>query len=93
MVKCTDYRNEIRSAVVIGTSWWAAKVLPEGSLMGWMTFPIVLCESLAADLVENNSNNNHQITSKLGDTAGMFSNYHFCCPEVFYSLGARNYLQ
>jgi hypothetical protein len=40
-----------------------------------MTFYMVLRRPNLADFAENNSNNNHQITSKFGDTADMFSNY------------------
>jgi hypothetical protein len=54
--------------------------------MGWTTFSIALGRSTLTNRAENNSNNNHQITSKLGGTADMFSNYHFCCPEVVYSF-------
>jgi hypothetical protein len=61
--------------------------------MGWMTFPKVLRRPTLTDSAENNSKNNHQNTSKLGDTADMFSIPHFCCPQVFYSLCARNYRQ
>jgi hypothetical protein len=54
--------------------------------MGWTTFSIALGRSTLTNRAENNSNNNHQITSKFGDTAGMFSNHHFFCPQVNYSF-------
>ncbi|HBG28532.1 MAG: hypothetical protein A2Y10_19815 [Planctomycetes bacterium GWF2_41_51] len=58
--------------------------------MGWTTFFTSLRRPGLANLAENNSNNNHQITSKLGDTADMFYNYRFCCPEVELLFCARS---